>query len=65
MIDYTPLWETMKRKNISTYALINKHGIDAHTLNDLKHNKSVTMNTLESLCKALDCCASDVVCFHD
>ena len=22
MIDYSPLWETMKEKNVSTYALI-------------------------------------------
>ncbi len=64
MIDYTPLWETMKQKNITTYALIHKHNIDPHTINDLKHNKSVTMNTLESLCRALNCEASDVVCFH-
>lgn len=64
MIDYAPLWETMKQKNITTYALIHKHNIDPHTINDLKHNKSVTMNTLESLCRALNCEASDVVCFH-
>ena len=64
MIDYSPLWETMKRKEITTYALIHKHHIDAHTINDLKHNKSVTMNTLESLCRALDCTADDVVRFN-
>ena len=64
MIDYAPLWETMKRKDITTYALIHKHGIDAHTINDLKHNKSVTMNTLESLCRALNCEANDVVRFN-
>lgn len=64
MIDYSPLWETMKRKEVTTYALIHKHGIDAHTISDLKHNKSVTMHTLESLCRALNCEASDVVCFH-
>ena len=64
MIDYSPLWETMKQKDVSTYALIHKHGIDAHTVNDLKHNKSITMNTLESLCRALNCTADNVVCFH-
>lgn len=27
MIVYTPLWETMKKKGVSTYALINKYGM--------------------------------------
>lgn len=63
MISYAPLWKTMKQKNITTYALINNHGFDSHTLNDLKHNKSVTANTLETLCKILDCTANDVIEF--
>lgn len=63
MISYEPLWETMKQKNITTYALIHKHGFDSHTLNDLRHNKSVTANTLETLCKILDCTANDVIKF--
>lgn len=63
MISYAPLWETMKRKEITTYALINKYGFDAHTLNDLKHNKSVTANTLETLCRILDCKPNDVIEF--
>ena len=50
MISYSPLWD-----------LIHKFGFDAHTLNDLKHNKSVTVNTLETLCKILDCNVQDVV----
>ena len=63
MISYTPLWETMKQKEITTYALINKYGFDAHTLNDLKHNKSVTANTLETLCGILNCTPNDVIRF--
>lgn len=63
MISYAPLWETMKQKNITTYVLINKYGFDAHTLNDLKHNKSVTANTLETLCKILNCKVNEVIEF--
>lgn len=63
MISYAPLWDTMKSRNITTYALIHKYGFDAHTLNDLKHNKSVTANTLETLCKILKCTANDVIEF--
>lgn len=63
MLSYAPLWETMKRKEITTYALINKYGFDAHTLNDLNHNKSVTANTMETLCRILDCKPNDVIGF--
>lgn len=63
MISYAPLWETMNQKNISTYALINKYHFDAHTLNDLKHNKSVTVNTLETLCRILNCTPNDILEF--
>jgi len=63
MIDYTPLWETMKEKNVTTYTLIHKYGVDAHLINDLKHNKSITMNTLENLCEILNCTPNEVVRF--
>lgn len=63
MISYAPLWETMKDRGITTYALINTFGFDSHTLNDLKHNKSVTANTLETLCKILECEPNDVIEF--
>ena len=45
MIDYSPLWETMKKKNISQYQLL-KQGIDNKTLNRLKNNKNITVLTL-------------------
>ena len=53
----------MKQKNFTTYTLIHKHGMDSHTVNNLKHNQSITMNTLEALCTILDCTPNDVVCF--
>lgn len=54
MIDYTPLWETMKQKNISTYRLLKDYGFSKGTLNSLKQNKNVTLNTIENLCIILD-----------
>lgn len=65
MISYGPLWETMKARSITTYALINKHGFSPYTITNLKRNKSITMNTLEALCKVLDCTADNVVEFTD
>lgn len=62
MIDYTPLWETMKSKNISQYKLL-KSGIDNKTLDGLKHNKNITLLTLEKLCNILDCTPNDIIKF--
>lgn len=61
MISYEPLWRTMEERGISTYALINDHNINPRTINHLKHNKSVTAYTLETLCKILDCKVEDVI----
>lgn len=65
MISYDPLWQTMKNKNVTTYTLIYKHGFSPYTITNLKRNKSITMNTLEKLCKILDCQAESVVVFVD
>ncbi len=65
MISYDPLWSTMKIKNVTTYALIYKHGFSPYTITNLKRNKSITMVTLERLCKVLDCQAEGVVVFKD
>ena len=63
MISYEPLWQTMKRKGITTYTLIYKEGFSAYTITCLRKNKSITMLTLEKLCAALDCTPNDVVKF--
>lgn len=54
----------MKKHNISTYRLL-QSGIDNHTLNNLKHNKNITMLTAEKLCKILDCRIEDIVEFTE
>lgn len=65
MISYEPLWRTMKERNVTTYALINKHNFSPYTITNLKRNKSITMNTLEKLCRILHCTADSVVEFLD
>ena len=63
MISYEPLWKTMEEHGISTYALIHKYNINPRTINHLKHNKSITLYTLERLCQILDCQAEKIVIF--
>lgn len=61
MISYAPLWETLKEKNISTYKLINTFEISSQTIHSLKHNKGISIYTLEKLCLILDCTPNDIV----
>lgn len=53
MITYDPLWDTLKRKGISQYKLLNDYGFSHGTLSALKQNKSVTVATLNSLMEML------------
>ena len=61
MITFEPLWETLKEKNISIYKLINTYGLSRGTLNSLKHDKNVTLNTLNWLCEVLECDLTNVI----
>ena len=63
MIDYTPLWQTMKELDITQYRLLKDGIVDNKTLDGLKHNKNITLLTLERLCKYLNCTPNDVVRF--
>ncbi|MBR3561850.1 MAG: helix-turn-helix transcriptional regulator [Oscillospiraceae bacterium] len=62
MIDYEPLWQTMKRNNVSQYQLL-KSGIDNKTLDALKKNKNITLTTLEKICKIVGCTPNEAVKF--
>ena len=63
MISYAPLWETMKRKNATTYALQVKGEISSSTVRRLKANESVSTNTLDALCRILDCELDDIIAY--
>ena len=59
-IDYTPLWETMKQKKVTTYTLRVKHEMSHATVQRLQRNEPVTTHTLNKLCEILDCELSDI-----
>ena len=63
MISYAPLWETMKRKNATTYTLQVKGEISISTVRRLKANESVSTNTLDALCRILDCELDDIIAY--
>ena len=67
MIDYSPLWNTLRSKHISQYRLIKEFGLSSGQMSRLKKNTYVSTHTLETLCRILDCRIEDVmeVSFED
>ena len=45
MISFAPLWRTMERKKITQYQLIQKYYVSTGTLDALRKNRSVTLDT--------------------
>ena len=62
--DFSPLWKTLKEKNITQYQLI-QHGIDNGLLDRLRKNENITLKNLEKICKACECTPEKVVRFTD
>ena len=63
MISYEPFYETLKKRGLSEYALIYKHGILPDMLQRLRHDKVITSKTLDTLCSVLECEVSDILKF--
>lgn len=63
MISYNKLWNIMKEKGISQYALIKTYHISAGQLTRLRRNESVSTHTIEIFCKILKCQPGDLMEF--
>lgn len=61
VVSYSPLWITMEKCGATTYTLQVKGGISSSTIRRLKAGDSVSTNTLDALCKILNCTIQDVV----
>ncbi len=60
MIRFDKLWKTMEQKNMTTYQLREKCGIDSKTIRRLKANDNMETKTLNKLCAALNCKLEDI-----
>lgn len=61
MISYDNLWNVMKEKGISQYALIKQYHISPGQLTRLKRNESVSTHTIDVFCRILDCEVADIM----
>lgn len=64
MINYNPFWETIKKKNISSYALIHKHNVSNGTLYRMRNGKPISTTTIDQFCKILNCKVQDIILFN-
>ena len=63
MIRFDKLWQTMKKRGVTTYQLREKSGIDSKTIRRLRANDNMETKTLNKLCNALDCSLNDIAEF--
>lgn len=63
MISYAPFYQTMRKKGVTTYRLIQEFGVSRSLLDRLKHNKPISTVTLNDLCTFLDCRVEDVLLY--
>lgn len=64
MISYAPLFDTMKRKKITSYRL-EKMGFSRATYYSIQQGNSISTNTVNQLCKLLNCEVSDILEYID
>ena len=61
MISYKPLFETLKKKGVSSYKLINEFGVSRSLIDRLKHNKPITTVTINDLCGFLNWTVGEIL----
>ena len=60
MITYEKLWKMMQEKSVSQYRL-HAEGISNSTLTRLRRNESVNTETIDKLCRILECDVGDIM----
>ena len=63
MICFDKLWDVMEKKQVSTYVLREKCGIDSKTIRRLRANENMETKTLNKLCTVLNCRLEDIAEF--
>lgn len=65
MISYAPFWETLKKRGITTYALINKFNISSATIDRMKKGSGISTMKINDFCRILDCKVDDIIVYVD
>lgn len=65
MIVFDRLWDTMKRKGVSQYKLIQEYHFSTGQLDRLRKNENVNTYTLNQLCRILDCRLDEIAEYRE
>lgn len=60
MIVFDRLWDTMKKKGVSQYRLIQEYKFSTGQLDRLRKNENVNTYTLNQLCRILGCSLDEI-----
>ena len=60
---YKKLWKLLIDKDMKKKDLEDQAGLSHYTINKLNKGENVNLDTLEKVCKALDCTMDDIVEF--
>lgn len=64
MISYAPLFETMKKINITSYRLF-KMGFPQSNYYAIKRGENISTHIVNELCRILNCDVSDIIKYVD
>jgi putative transcriptional regulator len=62
-VEYSKLWGVLKNKNMKKIELQRAAKISGNILARLGNNEYVSMETIEKICRTLDCSADDILQF--
>lgn len=62
-VEYSKLWDILKNKNMKKIELQRAAKISGNILARLGNNEYVSMETIEKICRTLDCSADDILQF--
>ncbi len=60
-LSYKPLWHLLIERNMNKSELVEKAGITSNVMARMGKDGYISMESLEKICLALDCQASDIL----
>ena len=63
MITYDNLWQTLNDRGIKKQELVDKYNFSKGMIDNLNHNRSITMYTLNEICRILDLTPDQVITY--
>ena len=61
MITYSPFYKTLVKNNMTQYKLIKEHLIPCGTIQRMRNNESITLKSIDHLCRILNFDITDIV----